>query len=139
MTDVTSDEHMNIKPISDLHGEFAKNSNNTKYSNIPDLEFLALKCNTNNSDVLLPDITKCLRGIDNKLSNCWLNSIFQCLSVTYLPNLLTKWIASVAAPSFLHTCVTFFDELRARTKTNSAVKITNGSNCTICRDVSKKS
>ena len=85
-----------------------------------------MTCNTNHTDFSLPDITECKRGIQNKLSNCWLNSIFQCLSVTHLPDLLKKWSASAAAPSFFHTCITFFEEVGARTKSNSAIKITNG-------------
>ncbi len=126
VADITTNKHLNVGTVSELYEEFYKNVHDTKCSSILDLECLALACKKNLTDFLLLDVTKCRRGIENKLSNCWLNSIFQCLSATYLPTLLEKWSASVGAPSFLHiVCLEFFEEMKARAKNNSAVKISN--------------
>ncbi len=116
VADITTNKHLNVGTVSELYEEFYKNVHDTKCSSIPDLEYSVLACKKNLPDFLLPDVTECRRGIENKLSNCWLNSIFQCLSATYLPTLLEKWSASVGAPSFLHICLEFFEELKARAK-----------------------
>jgi hypothetical protein len=126
VADITTNKHLNVGTVSELYEEFYKNVHDTKCSSIRDLECLVLTCKKNLTDFLLPDVTECRRGIENKLSNCWLNSIFRCLSATYLPTLLEKWSASVGAPSFLHICLEFFEELTVRAKNNSAVKISNG-------------
>ncbi len=100
VTDIRSNKYLNVGTVSDLCEKFSKNVHDTKCCSIPDLECLVLDCKKNLTDFLLPDVTECRRGIENKLSNCWLSSIFQCLSATHLPTLLEKWSASVCNPPF---------------------------------------